>query len=412
MKWFHYYNNSDSDKEDLVSSDFNKSLGDNCLHICQQLKSRRYTGFDGFSQFSKFHRETTEDEKCFYEMIWDRNGRKPCFDIDINNGEIEGDSLIVGLMDVIEELIGTKNKMLVFTSHLESKRSYHLVVDKVYFQTYKESENFSTKVRDGMKEEWKDFIDLSVYKKVQQFRIVGSHKFGKTNTKVLDSDLSRRLKIPKSRSTGIPYFNLILQMSLVSNTGGCMPIPGFGEVLEEKINVISGSAVETDVEDVMKMFYSHQNGQGRLLFSPDDFQFSGCKENVGNLLITLRRLNPTFCHSCLRTHENENPFMTVNGPNRVVNFYCRRGEKETIPYYLGQLGTPVIPDLTGFQPPDLSSIGVSAPASDDELEICLPDIHSQLEDISFKSSPVRRKEKRNDFSQMVTSIPKGFRLTK
>ena len=77
---------------------------------------------------------------------------------------------------------------------------------------------------------------------------------------------------------------------------------------------------ETNFFRTPKMFYKK--------YSYGDFSFQECKEKNGNLLIVLRRLNPTYCEICKRVHESENPFITVTGDFRNVVFYCRRADEK------------------------------------------------------------------------------------
>lgn len=64
--------------------------------------------------------------------------------------------------------------------------------------------------------------------------------------------------------------------------------------------------------------------------------------------IFLNRLRPSFCPTCQRTHENENPMMIIHGKGQVY-WDCRRSLSRT---YLGQIELPggeeVVEDLVVF----------------------------------------------------------------
>lgn len=389
-KWFYYFNKSD--KESLLNY-YTNIEKDNVL-ICQQLKSRRYTIFKNFATFSNYFDKTPEEERCFYEMIRADEARKPYFDIDI---EEDFDFDIVKMVTIIKKLLEEKIKILVFTSHNEKKKSFHIVVDNVCFKNFKELEMFYEKVTEELSEKEKSFVDKSVYKSVQQFRIVGSHKYGKNNTKILNEELSYNLKIPKNIETNEKgKFNYKLSISLITNNDYCKYITGYENISTKERISIRGTSCEGDVEDILRIFYAD--------YSSDDFKFAECKENNGNLLIILKRLNPTYCKNCKRIHEQENPFIVTSGEFRNIYFYCRRGEKEKInSVFLGSLGIPAIKDLTMDDIPVISEID---PYSDDVIpEPKIFDIEKKLEELSSKKleTPKRTKSRKSILNSIKVS---------
>lgn len=327
-KWYYYFNKKgeenliDQEKgiENTNLLEKTKHLESDNLLICQELNFRKYALFKNFAEFSKFYHKTPEEERCFYEMLKIDSPRKPYFDIDLDSSK---DFDIVNFVEVIKRFLGKKIKILVFTSHTEKKKSFHVVVDNVYFETLEEIRYFYDKISEEVDINQRSFLDKSVYKSVQQFRIIGSHKYYKKNTKVLQESLSYNYKIPK-RFVGkqIPEFNYNLSLSLISNTNYCKPIFGFKRKKEVNTSLTQqGVATEEDVTKVLDAFFDKYD-KARV-----DFKFLECKENNGNLLIVLRRLTPTFCEICERIHENENPFLICVGQYKQIYFYCRRKEK-------------------------------------------------------------------------------------
>lgn len=395
MKWYNYFNKKG--EENLIESE---TIAEENLMICQQLRYRRYTLFKNFNQFTKYFFTQLDEEKCFYEMMREKDGRKPYFDIDIDDISFDFNSMIDQIKNTIIDMIGKKIKIIVFDSSTETKLSFHIVVDDVYLQSYKELLTFYDKVEEKLSNENKMYMDRCVYKSVQQFRIAGSHKYMKNNVKRLREDLSYRFSVPKRIKTEIGKFNYLLASSLVTNVSSCRVLCGFQPVVEEKDLNFSGSANEGDIEDVMKMFYEK--------YSYGDFSFQECKEKNGNLLIVLRRLNPTYCEICKRIHESENPFITVTGDFRNVVFYCRRTDEKDSREgdNLGCLGVPDYTDISSLSPPVIDDMGKKEDVPDvPEIDtLNTEDLEQTLEDLSFEVKPMYKKKRKPSASKASDTV--------
>ena len=199
------------------------------------------------------------------------------------------------------------------------KKSFHIVVDKVFLKNEMECESFYFRCIENIPEKYQKYVDNGVYKKVQQFRLLGCHKYNKENTKKLNTDLSVNYNIPKNYKNSekaISNYNFFI--SLIGNIVGCVYLEGFSVVDKKKISFV-GSSTSGDLEEVLDLFYKK--------FPSDNYGFLNVFENSGSLLILLKRLNPSFCSLCNRFHEKENPYLTVTGIYRDINFYCRRVDK-------------------------------------------------------------------------------------
>ena len=215
-----------------------------------------------------------------------------------------------------------------------------------------------------MDERYLPFIDGSVYKTIQQFRILGSHKYQKENKKIYREDLSEGLVIPekyKKYPKGLENFLLI--NSLVSMTAGAKYLSGYEKIEENKTFSTQGFSSTSDLEEILNIFYS--------IYSADLFEFLNVIDNDGNLLITFLRKSPSFCEECNRVHENENPFVTVNGIYRNIYFYCRRkeGDERVGGKYIGSLGPEVIPELSVDDIPRIQNHLSDEESEDEEVEI-------------------------------------------
>ena len=413
MRWYHYLNKVGEDN--LIQ---NERIDDENLIVCQQLSSRRYTHFQNFAAFFRYYQTVPEDERCFYEILMPEKARKPYFDIDMDVGvEFGSDQekeMFREIRKIFRELLGKQYTLLVFSSHTERKRSYHLVIDDFILQNYKECEVFYDRFTERVTEKYKPYFDRCVYKSVQQFRIVGNHKFNKDNTKKFEKELSVGFKYPaRCREKNAKMLHL-LSVSLIYNNSYCQLLGGFSPPEEEK-SLGFGAACEGDISDVLQNFFA--------VYSPDDFQYSDCKEQNGNLLLILRRLNPTFCKECNRVHENENPFITVTGGYRNITFYCRRKD-EKLGVNLGYLGPPVIPEISSTDVTDITSLSEAIEKDketeeyqkmrqqlerEEEILNDIPDLEEDLEEMSETNiKPLTPKREKNKYSpKKLSSYRKG-----
>ena len=337
-KWYSFLNKKD--QYNLVD---NERIDDENLIICQQLENRKYARFRDHLDFNSYRRKVNYRDNCFYETILEKKFRKPYFDIDMQREEdIDENDIILKIKEAINKLLADKEVViLVYSSHTKKKFSFHLLIANYYFTNCQEGKKFYQKTVELVEEKYHSYIDSSVYKPTQQFRILNSHKFDKDNQKIFREELSENFSIPlKYKKFPAGLDNYLLQISLISNTAGCQYLNGFEE--DKKINKVleKGFSSTSDLEDILNIFYS--------IFSADVFEYHSLVDNDGNLLITFRRISPSYCQDCNRIHENENPFITVNGIYRNIYYYCRRkeGEEEKSGKYIGSLGPEIIPELS------------------------------------------------------------------
>ena len=412
MKWYHYLNKVGEDN--LIQ---NEKLDDENLIVCQQLSTRKYTHFQNFSAFFRYFQTLPDHERCFYEILMPEKARKPYFDIDMEKSKVsdfDEKELFREIRKNFRDILGKEYTLLVFSSHTENKWSYHLIIDDFVLQNYKECEVFFDRFTDKISEKYKPYFDRCVYKSVQQFRIIGNHKFGKDNSKKFEKELSVGFKYPaRCREKNAKFLHL-LSISLIYNNSYCQLLGGFSPPEEEK-TLGMGAACEGDISDVLQNFFAS--------YSPDDFQYSSCKEQNGNLLLILRRLNPTYCKECDRVHQNENPFITVTGGYRNITFYCRRKD-EKLGVSLGYLGPPVIPELSQSEIPNLDSLSQAVERDketeehrkmreqlerEEEILNDIPDLEEDLEEMSESNiKPLTPKRNEKKFSpKKLSSYRKG-----
>lgn len=351
IRWFDYLNNKQHDNLLLQHK-----IEDNNLIVCQQLKYRKFALFANFLEFKRYQDDTIEEENCFYEVILSGKNRKIYFDIDIEDFEdFEEKEFLNDFFEAIKKLIPKiqlKGSINVYTSHTVTKKSYHIIVEGYYLNDEGETLVFFNQCKNLVKEKFHKILDASIYKKVQQFRILSSHKYSKKNIKIFREDLSYNYELPaRYLDNQKGKENFLLSQSLISNIIDEEYLSDF-KVKEEKIKTFEpGFSCSGDLEDVLKIFYS--------VFSESDFSYLNVLETNGNLIITFRRLQASFCQECKRYHEHENPYVTVTGIERNIYYYCRRREHGG--KYLGSLGQFKLPDINIGDVKDLSKISEVEP---------------------------------------------------
>jgi hypothetical protein len=324
MRWYYYLNRKD--EKSLLS--FEKVEKDN-LVIGVWTKTKKYTIFDNYILFFDFQDSLPIKERCFFEILLPDSKRKPYFDIDVdgeNKDNFIEDGFVRDLKTVILKLIPSAI-ILVFTSHTEKKKSFHVIIDGFYLGGNKECKMFFEKVHSLVSDEYEDYYDESVYKTTQQFRILGSHKYEKNNFKVFREDLSHNFKYPERYKTERGKNLFLFFSSLVSKTERCQYLEGYQEEVEEKKKVI-GTAKEEDLGEVIDLFKETKP------YKRGNFEFKEVIESDGNLILIMNSSSGYYCDGCKRIHDAENPYLSVSGKERNVYFNCRRGSNQ----YLGKLG--------------------------------------------------------------------------
>ena len=78
--------------------------------------------------------------------------------------ELDYKDMIKEIKKVIFDMLGKDIRFMVFDSSTAEKRSFHIIIDKVYLQSYKELEVFFDRVRNKISEKYQKYLDKSVYK--------------------------------------------------------------------------------------------------------------------------------------------------------------------------------------------------------------------------------------------------------
>lgn len=302
---------------------------------------RLYAAFtNSYASFFSHHEKFEPFQRCFYETILGSYSQKPHFDIDLEIADDEAEADYQGIT-LVEELLQKchqqfrswgltldyQRDILLFSSHGQKKegekilykRSYHLVIDNYCHRNHQEAKEFYRLITKAMFHRYKDAIDPKVYSSIQQFRILGSTKAGKNRPKTIVTNFV----CPSLQISHPPYEDLPRKdrfkwftRSLISNTRDCHFLQSLETISRFDLDLPEAS--ESEVNTAVRLLYEWSTS----------FEVLEVKKSM----ITLRRLEPSFCPLCQRVHEAENPYLLLRDGQALWN--CRRTDSF---HFLGSL---------------------------------------------------------------------------
>lgn len=320
ITWYDFLNNS---QRNSLSKHYSLREG-----LVIRRETRQGNKYAWFRNHVDFWVKTKSLPQNFHEVI--SGSRKPYFDIDKAESLEKLERAIEEVCLVLLRLLPIrKENLLLFTSigdcknHLlhdsssQQKFSAHIIVHGYYYSSARQVRELYNLVYKELPVEIGDLLDPGVYSSVQNFRLLGSSKLGQNRPKVHQKLIleGEEVKLPLPHPDA--YVMEILRLSLVGNVSNSHLLPDiYKETEEEEKEDFNGE----EVKEILRFC--------RAKIEEFPFRKRQIKENY----IILQRIKPSFCPSCQRVHENESPYIKVNGID--VYFYCRRGK----PLYLGQLG--------------------------------------------------------------------------
>jgi len=366
--------------------------------------SRLFALFNSYIELYNYQMQIAPDQRYLYEIIFGDLPQKPHFDIDIKDsecpkeigleelGNVVKDEVIANILAVGKEngvKFSLERDILVYTSHGETKRSYHIVIHHHCHSNHEQAKSFYKAVTGKMKVENAVYVDHSVYSSKQNFRLLGSQKIlsyrpkkfcetysfaGKEVKHLYDVDfLSPEHKQLES-----------FKISLLSWVSECEYLPSFQDdsererYIKHQIDMDYGDLSDTSIEEAIQIMHRSLQAEG------SKFPFA-VREVRGNI-VSLRRLRPSWCYICERTHEHENPYLLIVG--RDVHFCCRRSGSKS---YL--LGT-----LTQSSPTRSSKLfELSSDDENDGMILCLGDY-----------KPLEEKKEKKPILSIIKASPASF----
>ncbi len=323
MNWFFCYNNGD---ESLLSNIYVKN---GHFPVCENINGvKRFTVFRTIYSIYLYIVESIETRRCLYEIVRDSNFQKPYFDIDIclikDSSFLSRDDKIAISEQLpsilIDSILKTNSNIkmtdiMVFNSHSNEKRSFHVIIDRWCFINSFQNKKFFERVLEKIPEIWKQFFDQTMYKSVQQFRFYMCTKSGSERYKRLDPIESRWI-IDDSTPIGEENYEIFLS-SCITYT--------------EKCQIIESEDFITEIKTYEELEYSREDIK-RMTVIINRMRDSNCfrLDSIDGSIAVLRRLHPSKCKNCSekygyeKIHESENAFVYLcKGGN--VCFDCRRG---------------------------------------------------------------------------------------
>lgn len=310
--------------------------------------------------------------------------QNPHFDVDIDSNkndenfksldiETLGNNTKDALIAAIHYVMLSQNvHLFIYSSHRNDKRSYHIVINGFYHNTPKEAATFYKLVIEHIPDHLKKYLDHSVYKQNQQFRLLGNHKLGKDNIKTIDpttqfipideyghphKDIRNIDPITIWSSTNYDDQISLLrhfEASLITFTAGCVQLPSFishAKIPKKNANVIStwfkskGITPKDKPSNELKVpsVSSHQYLDCNEYYedivavfqkSPlsNDYDIGDTKKTY----IHLRRKHPSLFPVCGRIHDKENSFIFVTYSGTIY-WRCYRSESHDSSLYLGKI---------------------------------------------------------------------------
>ena len=314
---FAYYN-----RKDIATSN-NAILTCYTEHVENQKKPNRYFQVD-LTPMKLFKRITSIpiEKRSFFEVILGERRQKPHFDIDMEIGKekkyqhttrIINDEheLETASQEVINELCNilckyvTRDDIQIYTSHGNTKRSFHVIINKWYCTNNHHAKELYYHVTSHMPPTNACFLDNMVYSSVQQFRLLGSCKVNQP----------KRMKIKINQPCDLTYEDLKTSLiSHIPNTAVLMP--RFESSLPNI--VVSNECIPDDIVDAALELMSINEH-----LDPKHARF----DKMVNNYVILRRTRDSYCHKCNIIHDSNNPYLTIFSDGDThwrVYYSCRK----------------------------------------------------------------------------------------
>jgi hypothetical protein len=327
MKVFKYIKKPDFPHKASAVLELNYAL-DDLEHLFTVFDSvkRRYLVFDSHLKFFDYCDSVEVESRTFQEVIFDLH-QKLKFDIDITTqvdnfeeilDEIENTIRIVFYILYDREL-SEITRCISDSNDSSIKLSAHLIVQG--YCTTATSCNYFTGQVIKLLPQYADYIDVSVNKRLQNFRIIGCHK----------GDMRiKRVGVSATTADGSGDGNTTDRTrTLITNVSDCEVLPQIASTDSRKTN----PATDYDLENVLRIAAPYVR----------DHKYH---KQCGTLFI-YKRTRPSMCEQCERTHDSDNTTLVsieVNPKKPTIPVFklCRRfkAEKNGSAIFIGEYPNP------------------------------------------------------------------------
>lgn len=282
-----------------------------------EMQGRTFASFKTVWDFIAFYHDIPDDEKMFHEVVQGTATQKLRFDIDMHipspNG-ITSDQVAISLIQETEKYFKEKlsidinrfMEILVFSSHGKEKMSNHIILNGYCFKGNEAVKKIAEDITARIPIEQREFVDLSIYKSLQNFRIVYSRKAdGRVK-------IPQFFFLPREAFSEKDRFSMILSASLITECSSCrlVAVPGVSEEVHRSKRVIEVDDLKVN-EAITLITASYFNGAFPYVYN-----------GVVNGFVQLKRIASCYCPLCERSHEADNAFMRVD--ENSASFFCYR----------------------------------------------------------------------------------------
>lgn len=280
----------------------------------------QYLVFDSWAAAFEWVGTVPAEDRAFHEIVFGGHPQKLKFDVDADSAKLGASTLAEQDMEVadgVEELLeailtelhaaygpddpafrATRQDLLVFDSSGALpdggwKGSYHVLYATTAVANCEEAKYFTARVLAGLTPSTRALVDAGVNKSLQSFRLAGSAKPG-----------SRRVKLPTQRfGTALPGTDadttvgaslgarVLPRRCTVMSAEGSLSLRGDGGAAHKALPAADEAAILKAAREA------------GALGTDQEFLRSD-----GGLLL-FRRLAPSYCQLCDRTHDQDNTFM-------------------------------------------------------------------------------------------------------
>jgi len=316
---------------------------------------QRFILFGDHIDFLNFLYQVPLNKRNFFEIMLDK-AQKPHFDIDIDLDDYhqytdkslsfdkEFEHTLSYVVNACKEVfaqyqlrLDVSKHVVICTSHGEKKRSAHVTIHGFSHTNCVEAKAFYVLVRNAVPIRFQRWLDNSVYKPTQNWRLVGNQKSGTMRTKVFqpkwklyDEGKWRTIEFtPETEYTVNPavfQFEITLLQNFVSQM-----LPSF----VDKAGEISTEIVRLNLYRENGRVWDDEPGDDETLnkvkelikqkLGVDKFPLRVLHNYKG--MIVFRRNISYTCPVCQVVHQNQNPYCKID--KGVAWLDCRRSSSHT-----------------------------------------------------------------------------------
>lgn len=358
-----YEAKSKSDKRPLSESIAH--MGNDKFIVGYELtkKSRTFATFENLEEFLNAYEDLPEEHpKTYYEVIHDKHHMY--FDLDFRLSDFKLKTMINSFVNLLqsvyldnfEELFD--NEIFILDASDKVKGSLHFILrfHNLLLRNSTEACKLAQLVYDARNPEEFDYvdengnkasaIDLNLYKKNQQLRIIHAHKYGSDRVLKPISIKGNHLKKYDIKKYFASYCEgddkYYYDDEDIEPTQEMKAISGDKPDRKDcKLNYLSPLNLSGFLQKAIKLFSECDDSTNHNLSS-----YTVEEHKDGNLEISFKRLSSSHCELCDKTHDKDNTaFLLVCVDDNKVFLKCYKPYNQGKSTFIGNL-TAEIPETT------------------------------------------------------------------